>query len=73
MNATNLKASLTTLVNAAVTSGDLAAAPASTALTVGDLVGVLQAAEMASVQHNLDVAENNRVRMSLPGKSDLRV
>ena len=50
MNATNLKASLTTLVNAAVANGDLAAAPLNMPQTVSDLVAVLSAAEMVAVQ-----------------------
>jgi hypothetical protein len=61
MNATNLKASLTTLVNSAVASGDLASAPLNVPQTVNDLVGVLSGAEMAAVQAAKDRVQNNLV------------
>jgi hypothetical protein len=61
MNVQNLRTSLTTLIDAAVISGDLAAAPINVPQTVGDLVGLLGGAEVAGIQFAKDEAWNAKV------------
>jgi hypothetical protein len=61
MNATNVKAALTTTIEKLVESKDLEAAPRNVPVLVGELAAAIAARELEAVVHARDIAAANSI------------